>query len=218
MPPKPKFTKSEIIDAAFEMTRENGIDSVVARAVGKKLGTSSSPIFTFFQNMEELKEEVQKLAQQRYRDYMQDIFDYTPAFKEFGMRYVRFAKEEPNLYRLLFISGKGMVNLLQQFQRSFEDILISLIQEVMTTMEVSEEDAKDLLNHMLIYINGISILTISGSIEFPEKIVSSSISKVCVGIIIADKLCDGTFDMKKAKVMADSSVKGIEVRKKQRGE
>ena len=96
MPPKPKFTKSEIIDAAFEMTRENGIDSVVARAVRKKLRTSSSPIFTFFQNMEELKEEVQKLAQQRYRDYMQDIFDYTPSVKGFGMRYVGFSKEEPN--------------------------------------------------------------------------------------------------------------------------
>ena len=52
MPPKAKYTREEIIDKAFEMTRKNGIDSVVARELGKELGTSSSPIFTAFKNME----------------------------------------------------------------------------------------------------------------------------------------------------------------------
>ena len=58
MPPRPKYTKEEIVDAAFELTREKGIDSVVAREVGKRLNTSSSPIFTVWNSMEELKEEV----------------------------------------------------------------------------------------------------------------------------------------------------------------
>ena len=54
MPPRPKYTKEEIVDAAFELTREKGIDSVVAREVGKRLNTSSSPIFTVWNSMEEL--------------------------------------------------------------------------------------------------------------------------------------------------------------------
>ena len=54
MPPKAKYTREEIIQKAFEMAREKGIDSVVARELGKELGTSSSPIFTAFKNMEEL--------------------------------------------------------------------------------------------------------------------------------------------------------------------
>ena len=46
MPPKPKYTKEEIVAAAYEITREKGIDAVVAREVGRRLNTSSSPIFT----------------------------------------------------------------------------------------------------------------------------------------------------------------------------
>ena len=62
MPPKPKYTKEEIIQAAFELTREKGIDAVVAREVGKRLNTSSSPIFTVWSSMEQLKGEVRQLA------------------------------------------------------------------------------------------------------------------------------------------------------------
>ena len=48
MPPRPKFTREDIIEKAYELARKNGIESVVARELGKQLGTSSSPIFTAF--------------------------------------------------------------------------------------------------------------------------------------------------------------------------
>ena len=54
MPPKAKYTREEIVQKAFQMTREKGIEAVAARELGKRLGTSSSPIFTAFKNMEEL--------------------------------------------------------------------------------------------------------------------------------------------------------------------
>ena len=45
MPPKCKFTKEEIIEAALEMVKADGIEAVTARALGAKLGTSSKPVF-----------------------------------------------------------------------------------------------------------------------------------------------------------------------------
>ena len=39
MPPKPKYTKEEIINAALDMVREKGADSLTARDLGAKLGT-----------------------------------------------------------------------------------------------------------------------------------------------------------------------------------
>ena len=53
MPPKPKFTKDEIINAAFEIVRTRGEHALTAREVGKYLKTSSSPIFTVFNDMED---------------------------------------------------------------------------------------------------------------------------------------------------------------------
>ena len=127
MPPKPKYTKEEIVNAAYELTREKGIDAVVAREVGKRLNTSASPIFTVWNSMEELKEEVWKLAKQKYQEYMEDIFDYASAFKEFGMRWVRFAAEEPNLYRLLFLSKRDTHNPYTRFKQDFESIIAPLV-------------------------------------------------------------------------------------------
>ena len=51
MPPKPKFTREEIVAAALSLLREQGESALTAREIGKRLGTSSSPIFTTFMDM-----------------------------------------------------------------------------------------------------------------------------------------------------------------------
>ena len=49
MPPKFKFTREEIIQAALDLTRESGIAAVTARGLGAKLGSSVKPIFSLFE-------------------------------------------------------------------------------------------------------------------------------------------------------------------------
>ena len=56
MPPKAKFNRNEIIDTALCITREQGIEAVTARELGKRLGSSARPIFTVFESMDEVKE------------------------------------------------------------------------------------------------------------------------------------------------------------------
>ncbi|MGN1154741.1 MAG: TetR/AcrR family transcriptional regulator [Agathobacter sp.] len=206
MPPKPKCTKEEIINAAFELTREKGIDAVVAREVGKRLNTSSSPIFTVWNSMEELKEEVRLLARQKYQQYMADIFEYSPAFKELGMRCVRFAAEEPNLYRLLFLSQRDEHSPYIRFKEEVGNIFVPLVKEIRRTFEISEEDAEDLFHQMIIFANGIATYVITDADSFSQKEVSRHLSRVCIGIVLADKLRDGTIDLSTAKAMTDSYV------------
>lgn len=214
MPPKPKYTKEEIVNAAYELTREKGIDAVVAREVGKRLNTSSSPIFTVWNSMDELKEEVRKLAKQKYQAYMADIFDYSPSFKEFGMRWVGFAAEEPNLYRLLFLSQGNEHSPYIRFKQEFESIINPLVEEIMKTFGLSQVDAEELLNRMLIFANGIAAFVITDKDSFSKEAVSHDLSQVCIGIVITDKLRDGTMDISAAKKMAESSVSGITPQKK----
>lgn len=214
MPPRPKYTKEEIVDAAYELTREKGIDAVVAREVGKRLHTSASPIFTVWNSMEELKEEVWKLAKQKYQEYMEGIFDYTPSFKEFGMRWVGFAAEEPNLYRLLFLSRRDTHTPYVRFRQEFGSILIPLVKEIMKTFGLSKGDAEDLLNQMILFANGIAAFTITNPDSFSKETVSDSLSQVCIGIVVTDKLRDGTLEMPMAKAMAESCVSGVMPQKK----
>lgn len=204
MPPKPKYTKEEIVNAAFDLTREKGIDAVVAREVGKRLNTSSSPIFTIWSSMEELKEDVRRLAIQKYREYMADIFDYFPSFKEFGMRCVGFAAEEPNLFRLLFLTKREEHSPYARFKQEFESIFIPLVEEIMSQFGLSKSDAEDLLSQMIIFANGIAAYVLTDENSFSRETVSRDLSQVCIGIVLIKKLGDGSIDMSAAKALANS--------------
>ena len=104
MPPKVKFTSNEIIEAAIRITRAKGIDAVTAREVGSILGVSSRPLFTYFDTVEELKREVYLYAKNLYKEYVENGLKAEIPFLGVGQQYIHFAKEEPNLYKYLFLT------------------------------------------------------------------------------------------------------------------
>jgi len=91
MPPKPKFTKEEIVAAALELVSEKGLEALTARDLGKRLGSSARPIFTVFNSMEEVQEAVRAAALKRFESYAEKAMDYTPVVKQVGMQMILFA-------------------------------------------------------------------------------------------------------------------------------
>ena len=104
MPPKVKFQKEEIVRAALNVARQQGIDAVTAREVAKELGVSVGPIFTWFDSMEQLKEAVYEEAKILYRQYLEQGLSKPIPFLGVGQQYIRFAREEPELYKVLFLT------------------------------------------------------------------------------------------------------------------
>ena len=107
MPPSVKFTKQEIIDAALRVTRAGGIGSLTARSLATELGASTRPMFTYFDSMDALKHEVHEAAKDLYRAYVKRGLAEPIPFLGVGQSYIRFAKEEPELYKLLFLEKPG---------------------------------------------------------------------------------------------------------------
>lgn len=110
MPPKVKFQKEEVVKAALQVARKGGIDAVTAREVAKELGVSVGPIFTWFETMEQLKAEVYALAKGYYRDRIQRGLKGPIPFLGLWRQYLAFAREEPELYRLLFLTRPDSVS------------------------------------------------------------------------------------------------------------
>lgn len=104
MPPKVKFQKEEIINAAVKITRKKGIDALTARELASELGVSTRPIFTYFDTMEQLKGEVYDFAKELYREYIERGLKAPIPNLGVGQQYLRFAKEEPELYKLLYLT------------------------------------------------------------------------------------------------------------------
>ena len=67
-------------NAALDIIRENGTSELTARALGKRLGSSACPIFTVFDNMEEVLTETVKAAKILYSSYITEGLKATPAF------------------------------------------------------------------------------------------------------------------------------------------
>ena len=103
MPPRVKFQKEEIVCAALEVTRKKGFDAVTAREVAAELHVSPGPIFTYFDTMEQLKAEVYALAKDRYREYIERGLSSPVPFRGVWKQFLSFAREEPELFKLLFL-------------------------------------------------------------------------------------------------------------------
>ena len=104
MPPKVKFQKEEIVDAAMSAVRDGGVGSLTAREIAARLGVSTRPIFTYFDTMEELKAAVYKASMALYRAYIEKGLAGPIPFLGVWQQYLHFAMEEPELYRLLFLT------------------------------------------------------------------------------------------------------------------
>ncbi len=104
MPPKVKFQKEEIAAAAMRIAGRHGIEAVTAREVAKELGVSVGPIFTWFETMDQLKAEVYERSKAYYRDHIERGLAEPIPFLGMWRQHLAFAREEPELYRLLFLS------------------------------------------------------------------------------------------------------------------
>ena len=104
MPPKVKFQKEEIVQAALEVAREKGLAGITAREVAKALGVSTRPIFTWYETMDRLKGDVFDLAMARYRAYIEAGLQESIPFLGVWRQYLLFARQEPELYKLMFLT------------------------------------------------------------------------------------------------------------------
>ena len=191
MPPRAKYTREEIIDVALQMTRENGIESVVARELGKRLGTSSSPIFTAFKNMEELQLEVRKVALQEFESYVSDALNYTPAFKYVGLKMVEFAVKEPKLFQLVYMREHGMSQSFDGLVAELGDTVAICIEIIQKDYGLSKQEAELLFRQVWLHTFGICVLVAGKVCQITPAEISEILSMEFKGTLMLIK--SGTF-------------------------
>ena len=179
MPPKVKFTREEIISAALDLTRENGISAVTARGLGARLGSSAKPIFGLFKNMEEVQQEVLKAADLLYQSYLQEDMSSGkyPPYKASGLAYIRFAKEEKELFKLLFMRDRSSETIDKH-----DESLKPLIELIQKNTGLSEEDAYMFHLEMWIYVHGIATMIATSYLEWDMEFISKAVTDGYMGL------------------------------------
>lgn len=183
MPPKVKFTRTEVIKAALDVVRANGISGLTARALAAALGCSVKPIFGLFQNMEEVQQEVLAAADGLYQRYIQEDMQAGkyPSYKASGMAYIRFAKEEGELFKLLFMRSRSPNEQKGRAEESKEELapLLALIQK---NTGLSEEEAYLFHLEMWIYVHGIATMIVTSYLDWDMEFISKVLTDAYVGL------------------------------------
>lgn len=187
MPPKPKFTENEIIECAFQITREQGIDHVTAREIGKELNSSARPIFTVFSNMEDVKCGVIARAKAEYRAYVERGLKKERAFQGVGIAYITFALKEPKLFWLLFMRETEQNDSLQEVLEVVEDSYDLILESVMQPYHLNREDAIKLYHHLWIYTHGIATMCATNLCRFEKTQIDKMTSEVFRSLLTAMK-------------------------------
>lgn len=191
MPPKAKYTREEIIQKAFEIARKRGIEAVVARELGKELGTSTSPIFTVFKNMEELYGEVRTVALREFETYVSDAVNYAPAFKYVGMKMIEFAMKEPKLFQLIYMhehDERQSYAMLVDELGSTVEVCIEFIQK---DYDLSRAEAELLFRQVWLHTFGICVLVAGRVCRMTPEEISEMLSVEFQGTLMLIK--SGTF-------------------------
>ena len=177
MPPKVRFTREQIADTAYNMVRKFGMDILTARNLASELGISTAPIFTAFKNIEEVQGAVKERAKTEYRAYIEEGLKHEIPFKGAGLKYVEFAKNEPELFKLLFMSGDNFESIPHYYPG--KDISAEKVLEVVeSSYAESRESAMRLYNHLSVYMHGFAVMFAQGNSMFTMDDVSRMMSEV----------------------------------------
>lgn len=177
MPPKPKYTKEEIIAAALDLVSEKGMSALTARDLGARLGTSARPIFTAFQSMEEVQEAVIEAAMKQFEEYAHKAASDAPVFKQIGMQMILFAKEEPQLYQLVFMSQNSDVKSFADIYGHLGSVADECLHMIQMDYNLSTDDAKSLFEHSWIHTYGIATLCATGMCHFTQEEISGMLTQ-----------------------------------------
>ena len=183
MPPKAKFTRDEIIQTGLDIVRENGMEALSARTLGTKLGSSARPIFTVFQSMEEVQEEVKKSAKLLYAGYVKKGLEQELAFKGVGAQYILFAMQEPKLFQLLFMTEQKEAPVVASILSNLDDNYGEILLSVQKGYNLSEDKAGQLYRHLWIYTHGIAVLCATNMCIFTAEEINKMIVQVFRGML-----------------------------------
>lgn len=150
--PKQRITREQVVDAAFRLARERGMEGVLVKELANRLGCSVQPIYTYCNSMETLRGAVEERTTAFVREYAARHRDPSDPFRSTGLAYLRLAKEEPHLYRIFFSRPQGGGNWEELYEREADPERGA---ELTRALGLSPAAARQLHLHMLLYTAGV---------------------------------------------------------------
>ena len=183
-----------MVEAALRVVRAKGIDGLTAKTLADELGTSTQPVFTAFGSMDAVRREVYAAAVRVYDGYTNTGLKEKIPFFGVGMQYVRFAREEPELYRLLFLTRTQEYSAIKSMEHLRELVRPTLVK----IYHITAAEADIYFRDLWFVVHSLSTLIVTGDCSYSDgeiaQILTGMSISICKSIKEIPGFAAGTFD------------------------
>ena len=175
MPTQIKISKEMILDAAFEIVRQYGMEKLSNRELANKLKCSIRPIYYQFENVEQMQKELyEKIEKYFYKFLLDHMVEGIPQYKQVGINYIKFAKQEKKLFQTLFMSEIGLTPnaFVSKTGKDYNEI--EKLIKISTNLQ--KEDIKGFHTKMWIFCHGIATLVANNTIKLTDSQIQELLS------------------------------------------
>jgi AcrR family transcriptional regulator len=166
MPPKKRIFKEDILKAAASVIQKHGEQALTARGVADELGCSTQPIYSEFENLDQLREDLFEYARDHY------LRINANSYKEFALSFLHFAKTQKNLFRFLYLRERTLGERLMDDANY--DLTIDLLSR---NLELSPEQAREMHRRMQYYCYSMGVMIATGYLDFSEEEISKELTE-----------------------------------------
>lgn len=183
MPPKTRITKDMIINAAVEVAKQSGYENINARTVSAQLHCSTQPVMYHFSTIDAMKQAAYAQVDKLHSEYMMTVSPEQDPILGIGLNYIRFAVEEPQLFRFLFQSGYAEENSLLEMIDSEE--LVPVLATMQEGAGLSMEKTKQVFLTVALFAHGYASIIANNGLEYDEKLVAKHLEQTWNGAFLA---------------------------------
>ena len=173
--PKQRITKEMILDIAFKFARKKGFDKVVLKNIADEIGCSVQPIYSYYKNMDDLRGFVYQEAMKFYQSFIYSRVDGDNLLESMGKANVLFAKEETNVFKLLFLNKINGLNSFSDIYEWMGDK--NAAQQVMERYSLSEGCAKEVYIMLITFTHGMATMIAMGGANIPDSEIVEYLQK-----------------------------------------
>ena len=183
MPPKTRVTAQMIVDAAVEVVRQSGFESINARTVSGQLHCSTQPVMYHFSTIDSLKRAAYRRTDRLHSEYMMNTAPGQDPILGIGLNYIRFAVEEPQLFRFLFQSGYAVENSLLEMIDSEE--LAPVLAVMQAGVGLSMEKTKEIFLTVSLFAHGYAGIIANNALEYDEALIAAHLERAWDGAVLS---------------------------------
>lgn len=171
MAAKKRINKEIILDAAYELVRKEGFDSLSARKVAKEAGCSTQPIYENYHDMGVIIEHTLKTMKETYSVLKEKLRqDAASDYAVQAVAICEFAVTEKVLFRFFVMEDSEYRD-----KDLFADT--NAVDGLIKNYGLGENEARSVDEKMRKYILGLSFMVNTGYIQFDKKEIEKSVEE-----------------------------------------